>query len=316
MKGSILCLQHHLDECLIMINVIAIIEILAWPLIALAIVWMIRKPLASLLPAIQKIKIRDFEVEFQRQLKESLEEISRASDVGINGDHSDERLSDVLKLSPDQALLAAWSALENCAREKVEDLLPNDESFKSPLERPLDYLEYKGALTPTTAKTIRDLRSLRNQVVHFGKDLVVRENALQYVSVAERTMKVIGSIAELPRVKLTGLTLFVLELNVLIDSKQFEDVTINEVYEWIRNENVIQSLAERAKGRVDLSSYGADGPYRNFVPFYHEKMKRLYEAYGGDHAKKWGVENQGLCLLLAWTNELIQQGSGWHPYEM
>jgi hypothetical protein len=44
-------------------------------------------------------------------------------------------------------------------------------------------------------------------------------------------------------------------------------------------------------------------------------LQRMCNAYSGDERKKWGVENSGLCLLLAWTNEIIQQGSGWHPRE-
>ncbi len=37
------------------------------------------------------------------------------------------------------------------------------------------------------------------------------------------------------------------------------------------------------------------------------RWKEICGAYGGKTAKKWGVEKSGLCLLLAWTNELIQQ---------
>ena len=129
-------------------------------------------------------------------------------------------------------------------------------------------------------------------------------------------MKAIDAVAELPKVKLTAVTLLILDLNRLIDSKQFDDVTINEVYEWIKNENVIPSLAERTEGHFSPRDYGVDGPYGNFSAFYHDQLKRIYHAYGGDHAKKWGVENLGLCLLLAWTNQLIQQGSGWHPDEL
>ena len=299
-------------------NAIAILDILSWPLVTLAIAFIFRKPLTSLLSAVQKIKYRNLEFKFQfkRTLRQTSEELSETADVRINGDPSDERLSGALKLPPGQAVPAAWNALENFAGEKVSDLLPAYESFKNPLGRPLDYLDFKGALTPATARAIRDLRSLRNQVVQFGEDLVGREDANRYVSIAEGLMKAIDAVTELPKVKLTAITLLVLEINSLIDSKKFDDVTIREVYKWIKNENVIGSLAERAKGHVHLGDYGVDGPYRNFAGFYHEQMKRLYDGYGGSHEKKWRVENRGLCLLLAWTNELIQQGSGWHPDEL
>ena len=297
-------------------NIIAILEILAWPLTVFVIVCLLRKPLMSLLPSIQKIKFRGAEVEFfSKSLRQVMDDVSEHAEVKIDRDPSDKGLRDALNLPPDQTVLEAWNALELSAREKVQSLLPADESFEDPLSRPLEYLEFKGALTPTIARAIHDLRSLRNQAVHFGEDLVVRQNAVEYVNIVERILKAIEGITELPGVKLTALTLLIFEINILIDSGQFNDVTIDEAYEWIMNENIIQSLAERTKGHVDLSVYGVDGPYRNFVSFYHKQMKQIYEGYGGDHRRKWGVENLGLCLLLAWTNQLIQQGSGWHPDE-
>lgn len=294
---------------------VEIIRVLAWPLTVLVIFFVVRKPLTSLFPTIQKIKFRGAEIEFfSNYLQETVEKVSQGAEVEINNDPSDTRLHKALKLSPDHTVLEAWNALELSARQRVEDLIPTDESFIDPLGRPLDYLEFRGALTPTTAGAIRDLRTLRNQVVHFEGDLVVRKDAIRYVSVAEGIMKAIDGITELPKVKLTAFTLLILELNSLIDSRRFDDVTIDEVNEWIRNKNVIPSLAKRAKGYVDLSNYGADGTYQNFAEFYHKQLKPIYDAYGS--ARKWGVENLGLCLLLAWTNELIQQGSGWHPDEL
>ena len=53
-----------------------------------------------------------------------------------------------------------------------------------------------------------------------------------------------------------------------------------------------------------------DGPYANFPSFYDDQMESLANATAGS---KFGVENSGRCLLIAWTNELIQQGAGWYP---
>ena len=294
---------------------IAILEILAWPLTILVIVWVARGPLRSLLRSIQRVKYRGAEVEFSESLQRIEHEISKDTDIKTKTGPSDDGLHSALTLSPDRTVLEAWDALELCAREKAKGLLPTDESFKDPLGRPLDYLEAKGALTPTTARAIRDLRTLRNQVVHIGADSVDRENATRYLGVVEGIMRAIDGISELPRVKLTAITLLILELNSLIDSKQLDDVTVDEAYMWIRNGTIIQSLAERAKGHAHFDHYNADGPYRDFPEFYHERMMQMYNAYSGDHGRKWGVENLGLCLLLAWTNELIQQGSGWYPNE-
>ena len=38
-------------------------------------------------------------------------------------------------------------------------------------------------------------------------------------------------------------------------------------------------------------------------------MNNIYGGYAGVERRKWGVENLGLCLVLAWTAEMITQGT-------
>ena len=106
-----------------------------------------------------------------------------------------------------------------------------------------------------------------------------------------------------------------LQLNHLIDSGKYNQITIEDAREAIEQKRIIPFLAEATKGDSDFSIYGIDGPYTNFVGYYHEAMYQIHNAYAGNERRKWGVENLGLCLLLAWTNEIIQQGAGWHPDE-
>ena len=80
-----------------------------------------------------------------------------------------------------------------------------------------------------------------------------------------------------------------------------------------RTDDIIPFLKETTQGDSDFSLYGDDGPYSAFVEYYHEQMYQIFGGYAGNERRKWGVENLGLCLLLAWTNEIIQQGAGWYP---
>ena len=111
----------------------------------------------------------------------------------------------------------------------------------------------------------------------------------------------------LPEVKLTALTLLVLRLNGLIDSGKFNDIMVAEVHKWAEEGNILVSLVERTKGECSSEDYNEDGPYANFSDFYNDQMESLANATVGSD---FGVENSGLCLLVAWTNELIRQGSG------
>ena len=306
-----------MDFYLIIDTTIRLLEIVVWPLIVLILAWIAKEPILSLIPLIEKIKFRGAEISFfANSLNQIQYEMLEDPNMDIHTTTTNTRIDHALKLSPDCTVAETWNALELAARTKVESLLPSNETFKNPLERPIDYLEFKGALRRTTANAIRKLRALRDQVAHHGIHAVSKEDATQYAKLATDIINTIDNIIDLPKVKLTALTLLILEINHLIDSGKFDDLKIDVVYDWIKTEKIIPSLAKLAKNHIDLSSYDSDGPYRNFAQYYHEQMKYLYDGYAGNHARKWGVENLGLCLLLAWTNELIQQGSGWYPDEI
>ena len=81
----------------------------------------------------------------------------------------------------------------------------------------------------------------------------------------------------------------------------------------IRKGTIFEFLQEVTGDDVDLSIIMNGTTYPGFKDFYVEYLQRIVDAYSGNERRKWGIENSGLCLLLAWTTEIIQQGSGWHP---
>ena len=111
--------------------------------------------------------------------------------------------------------------------------------------------------------------------------------------------------------KLTGLTLLILKINHLIDLGKYDEITIEEIYKAINDGTVLRYLKEKAGNDIDLSIHLNSRTFNDFESWYVEHLQSLYDAYSGDENRKWGVQNKGLCLLLAWTNEIIQQGSGW-----
>ncbi len=295
--------------------VIKILDILAWPITVMILLWIGRKPIQKLLSFIGSVKYKDVEVKFDKQLAQVKEDVGDMILESSNEVEKKTGLYALIEVSPASAIIEGWKRLEIAARNKVKELMPPGEKFSNVLHRPLDYLEYSGALIPSTDRAIREMRVLRNQCVHAEGNVISKENAIQYSDLAMAIRKQIEGISDLPKVKLTALTLLILELNHLIDSGKFNDISIDEVYEHIENQSILPFLIEKTKGVSDFSLYSEDGPYSNFTKFYHEQMSSLYNCYGGDHRRKWGVENLGLCLLLAWTNELIQQGAGWYPNE-
>ncbi|HHT9116658.1 MAG TPA: hypothetical protein ACFYEL_09340 [Candidatus Wunengus californicus] len=297
-------------------RIIKLLDVIIWPSLVLILFIMLRKPIKSLLSFVENIKYKDFEVKFFRKDLDQLKEEAKEAGIDLQTPIGEKtELYKLIEISPSSAILESWKELELAARKKVEELAPRETKYKNPLQRPIAYLEYTGALIPSTARAIRELQSLRNQAAHMSDVKITKEDALEYSSLAKGILKQIEAIRELPRIKLTALTLIISELNHLIDSGKYTHITIEDAHKAIEQKRVIPFLAESTKGDSDFSLYGTDGPYAGFVEYYHEQMYQIYCGYAGNERRKWGIENLGLCLLLAWTNEIIQQGAGWHPNE-
>ena len=100
-----------------------------------------------------------------------------------------------------------------------------------------------------------------------------------------------------------------LRLNALVDSGKYNDITIDEIHRAIQRKHVLQFLKQRIGNDIDLSIH-LSSTWGDFEGFYETKLNDIYGGYAGDERRKWGIENLGLCLLVAWTNEIIQQGEG------
>lgn len=108
--------------------------------------------------------------------------------------------------------------------------------------------------------------------------------------------------------KVSALTLLVLHVNSLIDSGKYNNISIEDVHEAIKGKRVLRFLQKRCGSDIDLSVHLDSNTYGNFEEFYERRIGEIYGGYAGQEGRKWGVENLGLCLILAWTNEIIQRG--------
>ncbi len=109
---------------------------------------------------------------------------------------------------------------------------------------------------------------------------------------------------------LTPLTLLIFQLNHLLDTGRYDRITFQEVTSRIEDGSILHFLKERAGEDVDLSAHLEGGlMHGKFEHFYVPYLQSFLNAE--DFQRKWLVQNRGLCLLIAMTNEIVQQGSGW-----
>ena len=107
-----------------------------------------------------------------------------------------------------------------------------------------------------------------------------------------------------------SLTSLILSINSLIDSGKYNDITISDVHTAIENKTLLRFIQKKCGPDIDLSIHLKSNAYGDFESFYEQKINQIYGGYAGDERRKWRIENLGLCLVLAWTNEIIQSGEG------
>jgi hypothetical protein len=106
--------------------------------------------------------------------------------------------------------------------------------------------------------------------------------------------------------KVQALTLLILQINSLIDSGKYNYITIENIHNAIEQKRVLRFIKEQAGRDIDLSIH-LSSTFGDFENFFETQMDMIYGGYAGQERRKWGVEKLGLCLVLAWTNEIIQQ---------
>ena len=166
----------------------AIVSSLAWPLVLIAALVILRRPLGQLIPLLQRIKYKDFELEFGRKLddiksKMELEPVEIPTDELIK---SEERIAKLAEVSPRAAVLEAWRQLElklSCITQKQAQIQGKTVT-KLSVQDAMLRLAASGVLTPSTSGTLRELRYLRNQSAHAPDFALSVASALEYARVA------------------------------------------------------------------------------------------------------------------------------------
>ena len=217
-------------------QIVNLIEVLIWPVIFVVLVWWKRKQIGGIFSSIKTFKFRDIEINFSEKIDQMKKNVEDSQTVEVTPIIEKNKLYESIEISPASSVIEIWNTLERSASNKVSNLLPVDESFKDPLNRPFEYLDYKDALPYNISSILRDLRNLRNQAAHLGTREISRQDVLQYAEVAARVWRHIEIIEDLPKVKLTAFTVLILQINSLIDSKNFDDISIDEVHDWIEKQ--------------------------------------------------------------------------------
>lgn len=287
-----------------------VIRSLVWPAVFVTLIVLLRKPIGDLLPFLERLKYKDLEVNFRAQAEETLESIEGQKVESEEHEQID------LKESPRASVIRAWAEIVEAAEEKYAQIEPERKVKKLGPDRALGYFIYMGLLVPQTEKVVQELRSLKNHAAHYSDAAISEDGARAYVRAAKIVKKQIEAINNVAPIKLTQLSYVLFELNAVIDTGKYDYISIDDIHREIENGTVLRYIATEAAGDIDLSLLlEREDDELNFERHYAEYLQSIYGGYAGQERRKWGVENKGLCLLVAWTVEIIQRGSGWQSDE-
>ena len=101
----------------------------------------------------------------------------------------------------------------------------------------------------------------------------------------------------------TDLTFLIIQLNHIVDHDLHRGVSIEEVHAHIEACDVFEWLKKKFGNEIDLSIYQG----RSSKDEITKEWQQTLGGYAGDEDRRWGVNHNGICLLLAWTNEIVQQ---------
>jgi hypothetical protein len=282
-----------------------VLEYSLWPIVSLIIVFLLRGKLFTLVDSISKFKAKDFELEFTQRIKD----IEKIQETSIKDVVPNEKIMAIANEDPTLAIVEAWKVVEIELTEHAKRILGTGKDYIDLIRE----VSFHNLLGYQKMRVIDKMQELRNDVVHSSTIRLTKEDAINYAKNCTLIIEDFKRIKDFPKIKLTMLTILILEVNHLIDTGKYNNISIEDVENEILKETLIQYLANISQGDSDFSPFISSGVYNEYVKRFNKELKGLCEVSAGEERRKWGIEKTGLCLVIAWTNEIIQRGTGWNP---
>jgi hypothetical protein len=181
-----------------------ITEALAWPGTFLAVLLAIRKELPAIARSLRKLKFKDMELEFGDAARAVASEAKDAvppskPNVRLAGQPKEEmsfKLTSIAELAPRAAILESWLQVEAAAVDVVRKRTNTSPTSMPGPMRLRDSLMKAEVLNPKQLAVFENLRTLRNEAVHFPDAQFTKESVSSYIEAALAMAAHLESIAD------------------------------------------------------------------------------------------------------------------------
>jgi hypothetical protein len=108
-----------------------------------------------------------------------------------------------------------------------------------------------------------------------------------------------------PPYHVSSLAMMLFGLSAMLDTGEHDDITIEEVKRRASDGDLLDFLKTRAGGSFAMNLHEA---HPGFARWYVAQIAENCGVMAGRERRKYGIERRGLCLLVSYTAEIIQQG--------
>lgn len=167
------------------------IKALAWPTAFVAVSIMVRKPVIELIPFLRRLKYKEIELEFSKEIAQLKAEVKAAKPTTSHNDEtttantSIDRLLNIASISTSAAILEAWSELESASVAVASSFWsqPPSDVFRN-YPRLGEYLLQCKVIDNKQLAIFNQLRDLRNKVAHAVALNISEDEARTYIELA------------------------------------------------------------------------------------------------------------------------------------
>lgn len=166
----------------------SVVGSLAWPATLIAAFFILKNYLPAIFPFVERLKYKDFEVEFRKSVQELAEKSQTAlpEPDDEQGAAPRNRLYALAELSPRSAILEAWLQVETAAAETLQAKGP-DLTSKVQMPSSLrlgEMLNRREIINGAQREIFNRLRELRNKAVHIGEATFHPSEVTEYIDLA------------------------------------------------------------------------------------------------------------------------------------
>ncbi len=165
--------------------IVGLVTATAWPAAVLILVYSFKRQLLQIAPFTKKLKFKDFEVEFEKDIDQLIEKAQTAFPE-LRSDPKT-RLIQSARHLPNSCILEAWDQLHQAARTLTQNHFPGATiSEDTPYKDTELFLTKQEVLDQRKSKLFNELRRLRNKIAHAEGYEVGSQEAIQYIELCYR----------------------------------------------------------------------------------------------------------------------------------